>query len=94
MQTQTAIRKSLDSFLAKFPLDASGWGQATGELPEIYKWLLENVFQFSHKRLPSQKHGTPAQWTTNYRSAIEELFGLADKDTRLEFGRAFSHWLN
>lgn len=81
-----SIRAAISLFLAEYPLDATSWGQATDELPDMAKAL--------QKDLPVRHSlSTPAEWNSTYRQIIENRVKKLDDLSLIGFFHRFEQWL-
>lgn len=83
----------LEAFLSRFPVDATGWDQATDELPDMLHWLRENGDVELPATNKEQTRSSPSAWNSFYVTAIRDGFSQQSEQTKALFVARFSEWL-
>lgn len=84
----TAFAARLETFLAQFPDDATGWEQATDELPDMVAWL-------GGKRIGCDAScSTPSEWNQKHKAVIRVKTKCLSAVQRTAFEGRFEQWLD
>lgn len=102
-KTEHPLHKKLDSFLNKFPDNATSWSQATDEVRDLARSAREhhneydlNVSEDDSKAAQSlnwREMKTPAEWNSKGKKFIKEMVGKMGKEAKDAFMKRHSEWL-
>jgi hypothetical protein len=86
--TPAELRKKLE---AKFPLDATGWDQATDEIRDLCRWGRGMLGLDEDHAVDFRELRTPSAWNTQGINGIIRFYELMSDDMKADYVQMHKH---